>query len=235
MNALTDSHRARHLLVVDDDDRIRGLLKEYLSRAGFRVTTAANARSARNLAETLDFDLMVLDVMMPGEDGFSLTKALRARPGPAGQTPVLLLTARGEASDRIEGLSLGADDYLAKPFEPKELLLRIEAILRRAAAAPKPSDKLSLGEFTFDPERGELSREGAPIRLTEAEAGLLKRLAETPHAPVDRMDLARETADASGRAVDVQVTRLRRKIEDDPKTPRYLQTVRGVGYMLAPD
>lgn len=235
MNALTDSHRARHLLVVDDDDRIRGLLKEYLSRAGFRVTTAANARSARNLAETLDFDLMVLDVMMPGEDGFSLTKALRARPGPAGQTPVLLLTARGEASDRIEGLSLGADDYLAKPFEPKELLLRIEAILRRAAAAPKPSDKLSLGEFVFDPERGELSREGAPIRLTEAEAGLLKRLAETPHAPVDRMDLARETADASGRAVDVQVTRLRRKIEDDPKTPRYLQTVRGVGYMLAPD
>lgn len=235
MNAQSDSHRARHLLVVDDDDRIRGLLKEYLSRAGFRVTTAADARAARNLAETLDFDLMVLDVMMPGEDGFSLTKALRARSGPAGQTPVLMLTARGEASDRIQGLSLGADDYLAKPFDPKELLLRIEAILRRAAARPQASEKLTLGAFVFDPQRGELSRDGSLIRLTEAEAGLLKRLAETPHAPVDRMDLARETADASGRAVDVQVTRLRRKIEDDPKTPRYLQTVRGVGYMLAPD
>jgi two-component system phosphate regulon response regulator OmpR len=224
MNAQTDPHRARHLLVVDDDDRIRGLLKEYLSRAGFRVTTAADAAAARRLAETLDFDLLVIDVMMPGEDGFSLTRSLRERPGPVGQTPVLILTARGEAGDRIEGLSLGADDYLSKPFEAKELLLRIEAILRRAQARPQ-----------FDPERGELTRDGALVRLTEAEAGLLRRLAASPFAPVDRMDLARETADASGRAVDVQVTRLRRKIEDDPKTPRYLQTVRGVGYMLAPD
>jgi two-component system phosphate regulon response regulator OmpR len=222
-------------LVVDDDDRIRSLLKEYLTRSGFRVTTAADAKSARRLTETLDFDLLVLDVMMPGEDGFSLTKALRARPGPTGQTPVLMLTARGEAGDRIEGLSLGADDYLAKPFEPKELLLRIEAILRRASAKPVTVGKLSLGPCSFDPERGELARDGAAVRLTEAEAGLLRRLAETPFVPVDRMELARETADASGRAVDVQVTRLRRKIEDDPKTPRYLQTVRGVGYMLAPD
>jgi two-component system phosphate regulon response regulator OmpR len=235
MNAATDAHRARHLLVVDDDDRIRDLLKEYLTRAGFRVTAAADAAKARKLAETLDFDLMVLDVMMPGEDGFSLTKALRARPGPAGQTPVLMLTARGGADDRIEGLSLGADDYLAKPFEPKELLLRIEAILRRAAARPMASGKLKLGACSFDPERGELSCDDMPIRLTEAEAGLLRRLAATPHVAVDRMDLARETADASGRAVDVQVTRLRRKIEVDPKAPRYLQTVRGVGYMLAPD
>lgn len=235
MNAPTDAHRARHLLVVDDDDRIRSLLKEYLSRAGFRVTTAADAPAARRLAEMLDFDLMVFDVMMPGEDGFSLTKAMRARPGPAGQTPVLMLTARGTADDRIEGLSLGADDYLAKPFQPKELLLRIEAILRRAQARPQTADKLSLGACSFDPGRGELSRDGVAVRLTEAEASLLRRLAETPFAPVDRMELARETADVSGRAVDVQVTRLRRKIEDDPKTPRYLQTVRGVGYMLAPD
>ena len=235
MNAPADAHRARHLLVVDDDDRIRALLKEYLSRNGFRVTVAADAAAARRLSETLDFDLLVLDVMMPGEDGFSLTRALRSRPGPVGQTPVLMLTARGEAGDRIEGLSLGADDYLAKPFEPKELLLRIEAILRRAAARPQAVEKLSLGPCSFDPGRGELTREGALVKLTEAEAGLLRRLAETPYAAVDRLELARETADASGRAVDVQVTRLRRKIEDDPKTPRYLQTVRGIGYMLAPD
>jgi two-component system phosphate regulon response regulator OmpR len=235
MNAPTDAHRARHLLVVDDDDRIRGLLKEYLSRAGFRVTTAADARAARRLSDTLDFDLVVLDVMMPGEDGLSLARAIRARPGPAGQTPVLMLTARGTPADRIEGLSIGVDDYLPKPFEPKELLLRIEAILRRAAAKPMAHEKLSLGACSFDPGRAELTRDGAVVRLTEAEAGLLRRLAETPFLPVDRMDLARETADASGRAVDVQVTRLRRKIEDDPKTPRYLQTVRGVGYMLAPD
>ena len=235
MNAPTDAHRARHLLVVDDDDRIRALLKEYLTRAGFRVTTAADAAAARRLSETLDFDLMVFDVMMPGEDGFSLTRAMRARAGPPGQTPVLMLTARGTPDDRIEGLSLGADDYLAKPFQPQELLLRIEAILRRVAARPTAAGKLVLGACSFDPGRGELSRDGAPVRLTEAEAGLLRRLAESPYVPVDRMELARETADVSGRAVDVQVTRLRRKIEDDPKTPRYLQTVRGVGYMLAPD
>jgi two-component system, OmpR family, phosphate regulon response regulator OmpR len=236
MNVQTDfSASARHLLVVDDDDRIRGLLKEYLSRAGFRVSAAADAAAARRLLETLDFDLLVVDVMMPGEDGFSLTRSMRARPGRAGQTPVLILTARGGSDDRIEGLSLGADDYLAKPFEPKELLLRIEAILRRAAARPTAHEKLTLGVCTFDPQRGELFRDGEPVRLTETEAQLMRRLAASAHAPVERMDLARETADASGRAVDVQVTRLRRKIEDDPKAPRYLQTVRGIGYMLAPD
>ena len=146
-----------------------------------------------------------------------------------------MLTARDAASDRIEGLSLGADDYLAKPFEPQELLLRIEAILRRTAAKPAGARRLSLGRCSFDVERGELLQGEAPIRLTEAEAQLLRRLAANAHAPVDRLDLARDTADASGRAVDVQVTRLRRKIEADPKAPRYLQTVRGVGYMLAPD
>ena len=234
MNASTEAS-GRHLLVVDDDDRIRALLKEYLARAGFRVTAAGDAAAARRLMQTLDFDLLVLDVMMPGEDGFSLTRALRARTGAAGKTPVLLLTARGGSSDRIEGLSLGADDYLAKPFEPKELLLRIEAILRRAGDKPAAQGKLSFGGATFDLERGELFRDGLLVHLTEAEGQLLKRLAANAHEPVERLELARDTADASGRAVDIQVTRLRRKIEDDPKTPRYLQTIRGVGYMLAPD
>lgn len=236
MNASNDASRpVRHLLVVDDDDRIRELLKEYLSRAGFRVTVAADAAAARRLLETLDFDLLVLDVMMPGEDGVSLTRAVRARTGAVAATPILMLTARGAAGDRIEGLTAGVDDYLSKPFEPRELLLRIEAILRRAASAPAVQGSLKLGRAAFDLERGELSRDGAPVRLTEAEAQLLRRLAASAHMAVDRMELAREQADATGRAVDVQVTRLRRKIEDDPKLPRYLQTVRGVGYRLAPD
>jgi two-component system phosphate regulon response regulator OmpR len=221
----------RHLLVVDDDDRIRELLKQFLSRAGFRVTIAADAAAARRLLDLLDFDLLIIDVMMPGEDGFSLTRWIRKR----SPTPVLILTARGLPDDRIEGLSLGADDYLGKPFEPQELLLRVEAILRRAGPKPSGPRKIQLGEFSFDLDRGELSRGEAMIRLTEAEAQLLKVLGQNAHAAVDRLDLARDTADATGRAVDVQVTRLRRKIEHDPRNPRYLQTVRGVGYMLAPD
>lgn len=227
----------RHLLVVDDDDRIRDLLKEYLTRAGFRVSAAPGGAAARKLMETLDFDLAVFDVMMPGEDGFSLTRWLRERKGAAGRTPVLMLTARGLPEDRIEGLKLGADDYLAKPFEPEELLLRIEAILRRAQARPVAATTalVSLGRCRFDTERGELSCDGAQVRLTEAEVALLRRLARSPHEPVERMELAKETVDPSGRAIDVQVTRLRRKIETDPKAPRYLQTVRGIGYLLAPD
>ena len=221
----------RHVLVVDDDDRIRDLLRRFLSRAGFRVTVASDAAAARRMAETLTFDLVVVDVMMPGEDGFSFTRWLRKR----GSTPVLILTARGLPDDRIEGLSLGADDYLAKPFEPQELLLRIEAILRRAGPAPSGPRKIALGRFAFDIDRAELSQEGSPVRLTEAEAQLLKTLALNAHAAVDRMDLAGDGAEAGMRAVDVQVTRLRRKLEADPKNPRYLQTVRGVGYMLAPD
>jgi two-component system phosphate regulon response regulator OmpR len=227
--------RGRHLLVVDDDDRIRELLKEYLARAGFRVTAAAGGAPARRLMQTLDFDLAVLDVMMPGEDGFSLTRWLREQKGPAGKTPVLMLTAMGEAASRIEGLKLGADDYLPKPFEPEELLLRIEAILRRAQDRPSVDGPLSLGRCAFDPDRGELTCDGEPMRLTEAEVALLRQLARTPHEPVERLELASGAVDPSGRAVDVQVTRLRRKIEADPKQPRYLQTVRGVGYRLAPD
>lgn len=221
----------RHLLVVDDDDRIRDLLRRYLARAGLRVTTAADAAAARRLADTLDFDLVVVDVMMPGEDGFSLTRWLRKR----GPTPVLILTARGLPDDRIEGLSLGADDYLSKPFEPQELLLRIEAILRRAGPKPTGPRKVALGEYAFDLDRAELTRGDQPVRLTEAEAQLLRTLAQNAHAAVDRLHLASDGADAGARAVDVQVTRLRRKLEADPKNPRYLQTVRGVGYMLAPD
>lgn len=227
--------RGRHLLIVDDDDRIRELLKEYLARAGFRVTAAAGGAPARRLMESLDFDLAVFDVMMPGEDGLSLTRWLREQRGPAGRTPVLMLTAMGETSDRIEGLRSGADDYLGKPFEPEELLLRIEAILRRAQDRPQSDGPLSLGNCSFDPDRGELVCNGELVRLTEAEVALLRQLARTPHEAVERLELARGTVDPSGRAVDVQVTRLRRKIEADPKAPRYLQTVRGVGYRLAPD
>ena len=227
--------RARHLLIVDDDDRIRELLKEYLARAGFRVTAASGGAPARRLIGTLDFDLAVFDVMMPGEDGYSLTRWLRDQKGPAGRTPVLMLTAMGEPGDRIEGLKLGADDYLAKPFEPEELLLRIEAILRRAHDRPRAGGALSLGRCRFDPDRGELTCDGEPVKLTEAEVALLRQLARTPDEPVERLELARGSVDPSGRAVDVQVKRLRRKIEADPKAPRYLQTVRGIGYRLAPD
>jgi two-component system phosphate regulon response regulator OmpR len=222
---------ARHLLVVDDDDRIRDLLKTYLARAGFRVTGAADAVSARRLVELLDFDLLVVDVMMPGEDGLSLTRWLRT----TRSTPVLILTARGLPDERIDGLSAGADDYLSKPFEPKELLLRIEAILRRAGAPALQQKRVALGDHAFDIERAELLQGETPVRLTEGEAKLLKRLAANAHTPIERMELARETADPTGRAVDVQVTRLRRKLERDPRNPRYLQTVRGVGYMLTPD
>ena len=233
--ARRDPSQAAHLLVVDDDDRIRELIKRYLSREGFRVTTAADAAAARRILEMFDVDLLVLDVMMPGESGFELTHWLRGQPGAKGRTPVLILTARDQPTDRIEGLSLGADDYLAKPFEPQELVLRIGAILRRTGSGSATPRRLSLGGCMFDAERGELFRGEAPVRLTEAEAQLLKRLAKAPHAAVERHLLGSGGNDEAGRAVDIQVTRLRRKIEADPKNPRYLQTVRGVGYMLAPD
>jgi two-component system phosphate regulon response regulator OmpR len=234
-----------HLLIVDDDERIRGLLQKFLMRHGFLVTVARDAAQARRLLSGLDFDLVVLDVMMPGEDGLSLTRSLRPRLA----TPILLLTARGEADNRIEGFEAGADDYLVKPFEPKELLLRINAILRRAPApVPPPAAprSLRLGPVRYDLDRGELWRGDTPVRLTATEAALMRIFAARAGEPVsrDRLvgDLGRaaprepgETAQATARAVDVQITRLRRKIEPDPKQPRYLQTVRGAGYMLAPD
>lgn len=223
-----------HILVVDDDERIRTLLKRYLTRSGFYVTAARDAAHARRLLQGLEFDLLVVDVMMPGEDGLSLTRALR----PKLRTPVLLLTARGAAEDRIAGLEVGADDYLPKPFEPRELLLRIGAILRRVQPVeprPEPPRTLSLGAVRYDVSRGELWRGDEPIRLTTTEAALMRVFARTPHETVDRMTLLAELDDAQERAVDVQVTRLRRKIEVDPRAPRYLQTVRGSGYMLTPD
>ncbi len=232
---MTRETERAHLLVVDDDDRIRDLLKQFLARSGFRVTTAADAASARRLLELFDLDLLVLDVMMPGETGFELAAWLRAQPGRKGRTPVIILTARGLADDRIEGLRLGADDYLSKPFEPEELLLRIGAVLRRTGGRADQPRRLSLGRCSFDLDRGELLRDATPVRLTEAETQLLRRLGRDAHAPVERHLLTSAAGDGAGRAVDIQVTRLRRKIEADPKNPRYLQTVRGIGYMLTPD
>lgn len=227
-----------HLLVVDDDERIRGLLQKFLMRNGYLVSIARDAAQARRLLSGLEFDLIVLDVMMPGEDGITLTRDLRGRMA----TPILLLTAKGETANRIEGLEAGADDYLVKPFEPKELLLRINAILRRvpsqtaAEAGPKV---LHLGPIRYDMERGELWRGNDPVRLTATEAQLMRIFATRPGEPISREalagDLGRDDSGTQERAVDVQITRLRRKIEADPKQPRYLQTVRGAGYMLQPD
>jgi two-component system phosphate regulon response regulator OmpR len=227
-----------HLLIIDDDERIRGLLQKYLMKNGFLVSAARDAAHARRLLSGLEFDLIVMDVMMPGEDGISLTKSLRQDIA----TPILLLTARGETEHRIAGLEAGADDYLTKPFEPKELLLRINAILRRmpeTTAVDTAPKVLSLGDIRYDTERGELWHGDELVRLTATESQLMKIFSGLPHEAISRSklveDLGRDRGQAQERAVDVQITRLRRKIEADPKQPRYLQTVRGAGYMLAPD
>ncbi|MDJ0942720.1 MAG: response regulator [Kiloniellales bacterium] len=224
---------APHILVVDDDDRLRNLLRRYLTEQGFRVTTAGDVAAARNKLRALAFDLLVLDIMMPGESGLDLTRSLRRE----SNVPILLLTAMGESVDRIDGLESGADDYLTKPFEPRELVLRIKAVLRRV---PQDSEALQkeihFGGYSFDLEREELRRGEALVRLTAAETGLLLALARRPGVPVSRDDLtAGEAAPGGTRAVDVQMTRLRRKIESNPRFPRYLQTVRGTGYVLVPD
>jgi len=224
-----------HLLVVDDDRRLRELLRDFLGRNGYRVSAAADAAEARRQAAGFAFDLMILDVMMPGESGLELARSLRE----PGGVPILLLTARGEAADRIAGLETGADDYLAKPFEPRELLLRIAAILRRAQPASAPpaaaARQLRLGQCRFDAERGELWRGEEAVRLTTGEAQLLQALARRAGQTVGRLELAGGDGEGGARAVDVQVTRLRRKIEPDPRQPRYLQTVWGEGYVLRPD
>ncbi len=227
-----------HLLIVDDDERIRGLLKKFLMRNGFLVSAARDAAHARRLLSGLEFDLIVLDVMMPGEDGVSLTAALRVEM----ETPILLLTAKGDTEDRIAGLEAGADDYLAKPFEPKELLLRINAILRRAPAETRVDagpKVLHLGRMRYDVDKAELWAGDQPVRLTATEVALMRIFAANPGEPLSRArlveDLGRDGDQAQERAVDVQITRLRREIEADPRQPRYLQTVRGAGYMLAPD
>jgi len=230
-----------HLLIVDDDERIRTLLQKFLMRNGFMASGARDAAHARKLMAGLSFDLIVLDVMMPGEDGLSLCRDIRTTDA----TPILLLTAKGEASDRIEGLEAGADDYLPKPFEPKELLLRINAILRRMPAPAEDAtvpQVLHLGPVRYDIERGEMFLGQDLVRLTATEAALMRIFAHQPGEALSRSKLVNLlNRDKVGgepvqeRAVDVQITRLRRKIEMNPKQPRYLQTVRGAGYMLAPD
>ena len=226
-----------HLLVVDDDERIRVLLQKFLVRSGYMVTVAKDAAQARRLLAGLEFDMLILDVMMPDEDGIALTRDLRRRTS----VPILLLTARGETANRIEGLEAGADDYLAKPFEPKELLLRVAAIMRRVpqvSEQDQPPKMLHMGAVRYDMDRGELWRGLELVRLTATEAALMRLFAASAGEAISRerlvLDMGREE-EAQERAVDVQITRLRRKIEDDPKAPRYLQTVRGEGYMLAPD
>lgn len=238
---VTPTEPGAHLLIVDDDDRIRDLLKRYLIKQGFMVTAARDAAQARRLLSGLAFDLIVLDVMMPGEDGLSLTTWIRGRM----KTPVILLTARGEAQDRIEGLEAGADDYIPKPFEPRELVLRINVILRRS---PKPDsaegmpNTVTLGSLRYDLETGELRDGAALVRLTQTESALMRILAVrlgsvvTREAMVEQLGRDRGAGGADmtqERAVDVQITRLRRKLETDPRRPRYLQTVRGEGYMLS--
>ena len=227
-----------HLLIVDDDERIRNLLQKFLIRNGFLVSAARDAAHARRILLGLDFDLIVMDVMMPGEDGVSLTRHLRE----TRTTPVLLLTAKGETEDRILGLEAGADDYLGKPFEPKELLLRINAILRRAPVV-EPAMTLpkvmNLGDVRYDVDRGEMWMGSGRVRLTATESQLMRIFSSNPSKPLSRTrlveELGRDGGQAQERAVDVQITRLRRKIENNPKQPRYLQTIRGAGYMLAPE
>lgn len=221
-----------HLLVVDDDERLRALLQKYLSSNGFRVSTAANAADARALMKSMAFDLLVLDVMMPGESGFDFASSVRA----SSAIPILMLTAKSEAEDRISGLERGADDYLTKPFEPRELLLRISALLRRAAPPARVAHtEVMMGDCVYDPERGQLKKKGKPVRLTSSENALLQLFAANAGRSFSRADLCSRLGVSLERSIDVQVTRLRKKIEDDPKLPLYLQTVRGVGYVLVPD
>ena len=227
VSALPDD--APHLMVVDDDRRIRDLLSRFLHAEGYRVTTAESAADARAKLEGLRFDLLILDVMMPGETGFELARNLRT----SSNVPILMLTARTEAGSRIEGLTIGADDYVGKPFEPRELSLRVASILRRTRpAAHIPVESLCFGEFRFNIVRGELKRGEDIVHLTDRERDMLRLLAATPGETVPRLALAGNGGSTGERAVDVQVNRLRRKIEHDPANPLLVQTVRGIGYRL---
>lgn len=223
---------APHLLVVDDDRRIRELLNRYLMDQGFRVTTAADAAEARRRLEGVDFDLLIVDVMMPGETGISLTQGLRK----IKTVPIIMLTALAEANARIEGLEAGADDYLPKPFDPRELVLRINNILRRNAPAQQPKvEQVIFGPFTFSVVRKELRRGADHIRLTDREQEIMMLFSQRPGETIPRHELVSDDAEVGERTIDVQINRLRRKIEDDPSNPVYLQTVRGIGYRLSVD
>jgi two-component system, OmpR family, phosphate regulon response regulator OmpR len=224
---------ASHVLVVDDDQRISQLLGRYLMENGFRVTLAHDAEMARAHMRGLTFDLVILDVMMPGEDGLSLARSLKE----ISDIPICMLTARAETSDRIIGLEIGVDDYIAKPFEPRELLLRLQNILKRGRAVPSAGasalrDEIKMGEYLFSIARGDLKRGTETIKLTERERDLLRMFAQRPGVPVPRHELASDDTTGSERAIDVQINRLRRKIEPDSANPVYLQTVRGKGYIL---
>lgn len=231
---------AMHLLIVDDDRRIRQLLARFLQGEGFRVTSADSAEDAYARLRSLHFDLIILDVMMPGQNGYEFAARIRAENSPLAEAPILMLTARTETEDRVKGLEAGADDYLAKPFDPRELALRVASILRRSAPRLKAQsapgqNAVRFGEFTFDPERGELRQGDEVIRITERERDMLRSLVETPGGTVSREALGGGGGAANERTVDVQVNRLRRKIEADPANPLHLQTVRGLGYKLAVD
>lgn len=228
--AVAPDDDAPHILLIDDDRRIRQLLSRYLLEHGYRVTTAQSAFVAEARMQGLAFDLLILDVMMPGRSGFEFAAMLRQR----SDIPILMLTAQAEIEHRVEGLELGVDDYLAKPFDPRELLLRIANILkrRRRAGEPRRADIARFGDITFNLGNGELLRGGKPVRLTERERELLRLLAANAGSTVSRLDLAKAGISGSERAVDVQINRLRRKIEADPANPVVLQTVRGVGYRL---
>jgi two-component system, OmpR family, phosphate regulon response regulator OmpR len=239
---MTKPQPQSRLLVVDDDRRLRELLVKFLTENNFLVSSAANAAEARAYLASQSADLIVLDIMMPGEDGLSLTKSLvKQNEGQKGAKkstiPILLLTARDQVDDRIQGLDVGADDYLTKPFEPRELLARIKAIMRRALPAEGEGDlELTLGIYRFNLETGMLMKGEEVIFLSSTELVLLKILAQNPHKPFSREDLAQRIGHrVSERTIDVQITRLRRKIGDDPRQPRYLQTVRHIGYVLSPD
>lgn len=225
---------APHILLVDDDARLRALTSRYLGENGYRVTVAETAAAARDKLRFMDFDLMVLDVMMPGESGLELTGDLRSERAPL--LPILLLTARDAPEDILAGFEAGADDYLGKPFDPRVLLARVRAMLRRAQPPAVQTGPLQLGVATFDPARGELAGPNLRVRLSGAELALLMALAARPHEILSREALAAALGldDVNERAIDVQVTRLRRKIEPDPREPRFLHTVRGKGYVLKP-
>lgn len=221
---------APHLLVVDDDTRIRNLLKQYLSENGFRITVAGTAAEARRKLAGLDFDLLILDVMMPGESGVDLTKSLRTEK----EVPILMLTALSETDSRVTGLEAGADDYLPKPFDPRELILRINNILRRGGPSMTPKvEQLVFGPYTFQIARRELKKGGETLKLTDREQDILAIFAERAGETIPRHELVAGESDVGERTIDVQINRLRRKIERDPSNPVWLQTVRGIGYRLS--
>lgn len=222
---------APHILIVDDDRRIRELVARYLQKTGFRVTMANDAETARAAMRGLEFDLVILDVMMPGETGLELARSLKQ----ISPIPICMMTALADPKQRVAGLEAGVDDYVTKPFDPRELVIRLKNILRRSEPPPPAKDEVRMGEFIFLSGRGELKRGEETIKITDRERDLLRLFASRPGAPIPRHELASDDTTGNERAIDVQINRLRRKIERDPSNPVYLQTVRGKGYILYVD